>query len=351
MLSKIFSDLEIAENDLKKQDYLYQPTAFWREAAKKIKKQIEQHGIESFRSLSIPLGFFVPTYGVPGSSISKEHISKLEETLNQLAQNTKARLTLKHYLSGEQVALSDYRVFLAADDILKAPDLASFSESNVGAPVEQFCFEGRKFSRSSLNYLMGLTFLKKHLKNCESIETVLEVGGGFGTLGEILTPFGIKYIDIDIPPIHFIAQYYLSKVFSESCVSTYTSTRQKDIIDIERLPKVSVLCSWQIEKLHGVIDLFVNFISFQEMEPQVVSNYLHHVDRLRARFILLRNLREGKQVKKTAGDVGVETPTLGDDYLKMLPNYELVERNVYPFGYHTVDGFNSEILLLRRSES
>ena len=44
----------------------------------------------------------------------------------------------------------------------------------------------------------------------------------------------------------------------------------------------------------------------------------------------------------------MENPILGDDYLAMLPGYELVERNVLPFGYRTVDGYHSELLLLRR---
>jgi len=91
----------------------------------------------------------------------------------------------------------------------------------------------------------------------------------------------------------------------------------------------------------------VNFISFQEMEPHIVRNYLGHVARLGARWVLLRNLREGKQ-RRQQGWLGVDHPILGDDYLAMLPAYELVERNVLPFGYRTVDNFHSELLLLRR---
>jgi hypothetical protein len=58
-------------------------------------------------------------------------------------------------------------------------------------------------------------------------------------------------------------------------------------------------------------------------------------------------MREGKQLRKN-DSVGVENPILGDDYLAMLPGYEPVERNMLPFGYRTVDGYHSELLLLRR---
>ena len=63
----------------------------------------------------------------------------------------------------------------------------------------------------------------------------------------------------------------------------------------------------------------------------------------------MRSIREGKQLRKRNW-VGVDIPIIGDDYLAVLPGYELVERNVIPLGYQTVDGFHSELLLLRKKE-
>ena len=39
------------------------------------------------------------------------------------------------------------------------------------------------------------------------------------------------------------------------------------------------------------------------------------------------------------GTVGVERAILGDDYLAMLPEFRLVDRGIFPFGYRTVDRF------------
>ena len=238
--------------------------------------------------------------------------------------------------------------------ILRSPSLtfgsSFFSESDFGRPPEQFTFGGRRFSRSSLNYLLGLALLKKHL-GAEPLRTVLEVGGGFGTLGEILASAGLEnwhYVDVDIPPTSFVAESYLRAALGSERVAGYAQTRGRNDIDIDSLPPVSVLCAWQIEALRGQADLFVNFISFQEMEPAVVANYLRHVDRLQTRWVLLRNMREGKQVRRGAGSVGVETPIRSEDYLTLLTGYELVERNVLPYGFRTVDGFHLELMLLRR---
>ncbi len=347
-----YPELVLAREDMRAQSELYRPTVFWDEASSRIVYELESSGIKNFRSLDTALGFFVPTYGNPGGGFSAEQVQGLRDWLTgAYPQDAKPQLALNQFLSGQLSALADYRVLQAADDQSRLPHLHTFSESEFGKPVERFEFDGRHFSRSSLNYLLGLALLKKHL-NGDVPRTVLEIGGGFGTLGEVLSSSGIvdlHYIDIDIPPTSFVAQHYLCEVLGTDHVATYSQTANRNSIEIETLPQAAVLCSWQIEKLHGEVDLFVNFISFQEMEPHIVKNYLDHVTRLGTRWILLRNIREGKQLRKNDW-VGVDTPILGDDYLAMLPEYELVERNVIPFGYQTVDGFHSELLLLKRRE-
>jgi len=40
------------------------------------------------------------------------------------------------------------------------PDLLGFSESQIGQPVEQWQWNSHRYSRSALNYLLGLSFLK-----------------------------------------------------------------------------------------------------------------------------------------------------------------------------------------------
>jgi putative sugar O-methyltransferase len=345
-----YPELKLAMEAMQEQPELYRPTVFWDDASSCIVEELCTYGVERFRSLKTALGFFVPTYGVPGGGFTPVQAGALLDRLNvESPQEVKPQFSLNQFLGGYTSALADFRVLLAADDPRKLPHLHTFSESKVGEPVEHFEFNGRCFSRSALNYLLGLVLLKKHL-NGDVPRTILEIGGGFGALGEILSSAGITdlhYIDVDIPPTSFVAQYYLSEVLGKDNVATYSRTADNDSIEIGTLPPVAVLCSWQIERLKGQVDLFVNFISFQEMEPHIVKNYLSHVTRLGARWILLRNLREGKQLRKPDG-VGVDTPILGDDYLEMLPGYDLAERNVIPFGYQTVDGYHSELLLLKR---
>ena len=348
--SESFTALDQAFADMQNQSELYKPSAFWTDASLKIATALKMHGVENFRRIDDILAFFVPTYGSPGNSFTPYMQSELTNFFQQTFPDAiKAQKTIELMLGGYQSALADYRVFLAADDPATVPQLSHFSESEFGNPIEHFEFDGKKFSRSSLNYLLGMQLLKRYLDT--EINTVLEIGAGFGALGEILAKSDIpnlRYIDVDIPPTSFVAETYLKAALPGKKVVGYMETRHQDNIDIALLPEISVLCSWQLPKLSGSIDLFVNFISFQEMEPSIVKNYFNHVERLQSKWILLRNIREGKQVKKHKDDLGVEQPIRTDDYIDMLPNYNLITRQVYPFGFKTVDNFHSELLLFKR---
>jgi len=334
---------------LAKQSSLYQPGIFWQEASKVMLDDLEKHGVEAFRSLSSSLSFFVPTYGYPGNALNEETMESLQSWIQ--AQNLPAKQSayVNQFVSGYGAALADYRTLVASEyKASKNPELTRFSESQFGNPVEQFEIEGQRYSRSALNYLTGLSFLKKYT-DISAFKQVMEIGGGFGTLGEILhqTFPNTQYIDIDIPPTLCCSSYYLQQVYGEAQVSTYKDIQHLEKIELQTLKKAAVLPSWCIETLQGKLDLFVNFISFQEMEPEIVQNYLDNVTRLQADWVLLRNMREGKQLR-SQHQFGVDKPIFSEDYARMLPDYDLIETNVYPYGYKTVDGFHSELMLFKR---
>lgn len=87
-----------------------------------------------------------------------------------------------------------------------------------------------------------------------------------GTLGEIFlksdrTSF---YVNIDIPPVAAVSSYYLNQVFGKEKVLTYDQSRDMEFIDIDQIKEkysMAVFCPWQLPKIKGEFDLFVNFIS------------------------------------------------------------------------------------------
>jgi len=345
LLNTMTSDMEI-------QSILYKPTPFWKQGSQMIINELYEKGFQQFRSLSYPRMFFIPTYSFGNYLINDELFQEVLNNLEHTVSDPRLLVRTQKFFSGELQALADYRV-LQASNIDKPPYTDRVSESTIGNPIEHFCFDGRNFSRSFLNYMLGLNFLKKCIGNC-SIRTVLEIGGGYGTLGEILLGDERNdcfYINLDIPPVAFVSTYYLQSVFGKENIAHYEALKDETTLDIASLKqhyKAVNSCAWQIEKLQGKIDLFVNFISFQEMEPDVVQNYCMHIERLQPSFVLLRNMEEGKKKKDKDTLYGVENPILGNDYDTFLPSYKLIAQDSAIFGYVTEDGFHSQLRLYQR---
>ena len=243
----------------------------------------------------------MPTYGAPGNALSEEFITIVEDqVISSFGEGSKAHMTLIRELKGEAWAHADYHTVIAGDVLDVLPNLSSVSESKVGDPKEHFNFEGRFFSRSFLNYLQGLVFLKKNV-DTSSINRVIEIGGGFGTLGEILHQADV---DVDIPPTSAVAGFYLSSI-GTNLVMPYSQTRDLDRIECPPAGHSMILCPWQLPLLQGSFDLAVNFISFQEMEPEVVQNYLNEIDRIETTYVLLRNLREENEQLHKGRNMGL----------------------------------------------
>lgn len=349
MVENRYALLELLQNAQENADDIYKPTKFWSRKCDELTSDIREKGVENFRNLESCLYMFVPSYGFHDMKVNMSLYDKVVGTLSDFfINNEKYGIYLMQYMSGEAQALSDYRVFLASDRDMK-PYISDIDESKIGNPENQFMFDGKTYSRSMFNYALGINFLKRYV-DTSNIEVVMEIGGGFGTLGEILLSDprnNAFYIDIDIAPTNFAASYYLEQLLGEEQFGRYDKVKDWKHFNISELRdkfKATVLPSFLIEKLEGKIDLFVNFISFQEMEPHVVENYLKHVVRLKPKFIMLRNMKQGKNEKL------VETPVVSEHYDEFVGAYELVATNVQPFGYLTPDGFESELRIYKNKD-
>jgi putative sugar O-methyltransferase len=327
LLETMLSDLDTAPE-------LYRPTDFWRTGLERVVADLRERGFDEFRRHPSATYFYAPRY----APVSRP----LAAASGLLARaGTNGRL-LADRIDQDPVARGHHATVRALDPVDAHPRIADFDESSAGAPTEQLVFDGHRYSRSSLNYLRGLVALKRAVPDLK-IETVLEIGGGFGTLGEILLPQnpGITYIDVDIPPVAAVATHYLRAVLGDDEVLDYAVARDLEKIEIDRIDeRAAVLCSWQMPKVVGSVDLFANFISFQEMEPDVVRNYADLVAGLGARYLLLRNSPTGKP--------GVREPMLRRHYLEFFPDYELVCSDAGLYGQDS-EGTVSEVLVMVRS--
>ncbi|EMO77948.1 sugar O-methyltransferase domain protein [Leptospira kirschneri str. 200801925] len=104
--------------------------------------------------------------------------------------------------------------------------------------------------------------------------------------------------------------------------------------------KVLFFGNWRFPILKNMkIDLFWNAASFQEMEPDVVSNYLSIVNES-AKAVFLQQTMGGKEEATKKGQHGVLKATTLKDYQKNLKHFKLtnIEASLTPFG--TLNGYS-----------
>ncbi|MGQ0559089.1 MAG: putative sugar O-methyltransferase [Sphingosinicella sp.] len=336
--------------DMENADDMFRPTNFWASGLKSIIDDLINRGFDNFREHPSAHVYYVPIYRSASWERRLSRFSVAVAAIDRMRPQSRLKRRLEALATGEAEAFMDYRLFKAGD-VPGGLNLAQVSEQSVGGG-ERFNFEGTQLSRSMLRYLRGLAFLKKHTDS-SAIRAILEIGGGYGTLGEILLKARPDsfYVDVDIPPVAAVATYYLQQVFGQDAVLTYETSRDLvriELDEIRRSYSAAVLCPWQLPRISGSIDLFANFISFQEMEPDVVRNYSALVQQHTTEHILLHNSVVGMNVAP-AGEMGVLKPTTTDDMVSYFDQFELQARDSIGLGQAFLhDPFRSEHIYMAR---
>jgi putative sugar O-methyltransferase len=343
--------LELMLEDMRTADPLYRPTRFWELGLPPIVADLRKLGFRDFRSHP-SARWYVGSFAEPWY---REHVGlvrPLFKAADLLSGSRRIGARARRIVEGMPMLEREYDVFVASQDE-RSPRLIGISESDVGRPFQQLAIDGVKVGKNFLNYMRGLSFLKRRV-DLETMPRVFEIGGGFGSLGEIVLKMSDRtfYLDVDIPPIAAVATYYLREIFGRDAVFGYDQCRGQGSIDIESLAskyRAAVLCPWQLPNIVGKMDLFVNFISFQEMEPHVVRNYARLASRMTRKCVLLRNSRDGQARARGDSDLGVLEPIRMDDAIGMFTDFEVAARDAGVFGNTTWDGSRvSELACLVR---
>jgi len=100
----------------------------------------------------------------------------------------------------------------------------------------------------------------------------------------------------------------------------------------DREGKIFIFGNSMISKINFNYDLFLNASSFQEMEPDVVENYLKYVNK-QANCAFLFEATKGKEIVKKVGQSGVLKPTTLEDYQQGLHNFNMLDisDDIFPY--------------------
>ncbi len=131
-------------------------------------------------------------------------------------------------------------------------------------------------------------------KNFSNINSVIEIGGGYGALAaELLQKTNInKYILVELPERLPISYFYL-----KSCFNTRIQLLYKPKDKLDPSARIVLAAPWKLQDLDKNIDLLINIMSFQHMNIKNLKFYFKIVDTLNIKRMYLVN--RNKKMDKT----------------------------------------------------
>ena len=157
--------------------------------------------------------------------------------------------------------------------------LSRVSESIIGFPkffTDNGNIGSTSFTENMASTIRLIELIDKHLKTKDQIN-ILEIGAGWGAvMHQILEYYGDRINKVAICDLHenlFISSFYLQSTFPERPVN-YTPKEEKLSANDNSLN----FCSpTRIQNLDITFDIVVNMISFQEMNIDVIDNYMSYI--------------------------------------------------------------------------
>ena len=319
---------------MKKVSDFYKPTYFWSVYEKRFLPELKKLGLKDFRRRkNTILSSFHGTDLKPSLlSLNKFPKGKLNFLFRQVLRLKK---TQRHFDSMSSINLGVnnndlnflcYQLAKFYGESCGAKSINDFEISKIGNPENTFSVNGNTYTFWSLTYYVPYAYCSRFV-NFDSINTIMELGSGAGNQTEVLKKLypNITFYLFDIPPQLYVCEKYLSKVFPDDVI-TYEETRNLKKIPDEK-GKIFIFGSWKIPDLINFsCDLFWNSASFQEMEPEIVLNYLKYINKYTKKFVFLNEQMKGTKIA-TAKRHGVLEETKLEHYKKGLEDFQLVNKS------------------------
>lgn len=312
----------------------YKPTNYWLNYEKEILPEIKTLGLHDFRRRhSLNFVKFGATDLEPYNIFLNLPPTYL--TLRILQLNLRASLKLRKILARLSnhvfdVNLSLYHRAKSYGEKNGARPISEFEASPDGNPENLFDVNGKMYTVSLLDYYVQYAYCCRFM-NFDSIKSTMELGCGSGKQAEVikkLHPHMCFYLS-DLPHALYICEKYLASLFPESVVS-YRQTRLMKRIPEAKEGKIFIIGNWKIPEFENLnYDLFWNSDSLDQMEPEIVLNYLKYVNQQSTKYVFL-NERLTKGVHRTAkkGEQGVLKQTKLEHYKQGLSNFRLVDMSM-----------------------
>lgn len=336
--------LELMMKDIKSAPDIFKPTNYWIHYERLFLPELKRLGLHDFRRRKnsvltsfgatdlLPASLAQHTLPVWKPRSMKGKLKRIIRFFIVQLLNYKISAKFLNYISTlisgvsvQDIRLLCYKLAKYYGKSCGAKPIEEFEASTIGNPEDIFYVSGKVYTISMLYYYIQYAYCCQFM-DFESIDTLMEIGSGSGKQIEVikkLHPHICFYI-FDIPPQLYVCEQYLSAVFPNSVVS-YVKTRKMKNVPKEP-GKIFIFGNWKLPELTNLdYDMFWNSASFQEMEPDVVLNYLSYVNKQTKKYIFLHENMKGMHLAADKTEHGVIEKTTLMHYKKGLKDFELLD--------------------------
>jgi putative sugar O-methyltransferase len=327
--------LESMLNDLKQAPRLYQPTNYWEVYEKEFLHELRTLGLIDFRrrknSILSRFGATDLTekrfFDFKNKESNIRFFRKFPGGLKILALLDTLINRMLYYLPFFNLIKKciDFRYTAQTGARFNAGSITGINASLAGNPESIIRIRGKNYTPGILYYYLRYVYCSGFI-HFNDIRLIVELGSGSGKQAEVIMKLhpDLIYIIFDIPPQLYVCQQYLKKVFPDSVVGYEVTRKYKSFHELKK-GMIYIAGTWKFPYITDLdIDLFWNAASFQEMEPDVVENYLSFVKK-KSRYIYLQEQMAGKETAAKSGERGVLKPVTIEDYKKNLSDYILAD--------------------------
>lgn len=328
--------LELMMLDAAEAPAAYQPTNYWRHYESRLLDELRSLGLAGFRgrrgSLLPAMGAAdllpaAPSPNLVATRLGRPPLDRFRYWIAILVRLSRllSSLPISGGISYERFRRLVFNYAEAQGELAGAKPLRSVAMSRAGDPEDVLEVGGNAYSRGFLEAYTRYAYCSRHV-DFDTISTVVELGSRGGLQIELLKKLHpqLTILAFDIAPPLYVCEQDLKAVFPDAVVS-YRETRELTSLGDIPPGSIAILGTQQFSLLReAAVDLFWNAASFQEMEPDVVANYLAIVAES-ARAVFLHQAERGQSRAATSGEHGVLEPTTFEHYLAAMSNYRLVD--------------------------
>ncbi len=328
------ADLAMMIRELASAPAIYQPSQFWKSYVQLNVRQIQEAGLERFKT-TVNQNYFNWVGGnlKEQKAVLDRALGPVASTLSQLRGWGTVNRQFKP-TSWTRSQWRKYRVFLHLIwSYARSKDrfgwLPHLEEPLAGHPLA-IRRGGKHISQDLCNSILEINAALEGRPPLGEPIRCVELGAGYGRVGYCLLHGqpGLKYAVIDIPPALYVAQWYLTLTVPGRNVFRCRPFANFETIRLEfESADIAFLLPHQVEMLPDkYFDLFLNISSLHEMTHEQIRFWFGQIDRIcRGRFYLKQWIRFENQLDQI-----------------------VVRREDYPVPSHWREIFNRQVVVQPR---